>query len=140
MSPRIVGERHLIASRENDASSPCERMRRRLGRMRGDEASPRSPIPARGDEVSPRSPVLARGDVVMPRPRARRRGVTSFSSWKTRRCLVLARGDEASPRCLVSTRGDTRRPIPVGPHTGILSDRYVLLSYRTGMYRPYRAI
>ncbi|RWW26758.1 hypothetical protein GW17_00008846 [Ensete ventricosum] len=60
----------------------------------------------------------------MPRPRARRRGVTSFSSWKTRRRLVLARGDEASPRCLVSTRGDTRyRPIPVGPHTGILSDR-----------------
>ncbi|RWW74753.1 hypothetical protein BHE74_00017289 [Ensete ventricosum] len=47
-------------------------------------------------------------------PRSRRRGIASFSLWKTRRCLVPMRGDARYA------------PVAGGPRTGILSDLYSL--------------
>ncbi|RZR93286.1 hypothetical protein BHM03_00021759 [Ensete ventricosum] len=61
-----------------------------------------------------------------------RRGVASFSHWKTRRHLAPPREDEAVSRPHAGRRGIDSlprsaryRPVAGGPCTGILSDRYV---------------
>ncbi|RWW07078.1 hypothetical protein GW17_00029552 [Ensete ventricosum] len=68
-----------LTSWENDASFPRETSRRL--------------IPAREGEATPCSPI-------------KRRGVASFSCWKTRRHLIPVRGDKASSRCPVPAWGD----------------------------------